>query len=142
MSENNIQTDNTVNNQQHEEVDYADPESPTLAIRQFASPTTGTAEHLIDVVKTDNTADTANTLLPGSAPTLTTDEAPTTTTTSLPSATSKEGCRTSNDDEVMVYSLNHPPMKRRRLDMGDLMVKTTGPAKPISDKPVEQYRTV
>ena len=33
-------------------------------------------------------------------------------------------------------------MKRRRLDLGDLMVKTTGPAKPISDKPVEQFRTV
>ena len=83
MSDNNEQTDNTVNNQQHEEVDYADPESPTLAIRHFALPTTGTAEHLTDVVETDNTADT---VLPGGAPTLatSTDEAP---TTSLPSAT-------------------------------------------------------
>ena len=54
----------------------------------------------------------ANTLLPGGAPTLATsnDETP---TTSLPSAHSKRGRRTSNDDEVMVYSLNHPPMKQR-----------------------------
>ena len=141
MSENNIQTDNTVNNQQHEEVDYTEPESPTLAIQQFASPTTGTAELLTDIVETDNTADTANTLLPGDAPTLASsnDKAQ---TTSLPSEPSKRGRRTSNDDEMMVYSLNHPPMKRRRLDLGDLMVKTTGPAKHISDKPVEQFRTV
>ena len=89
-----------------------------------------TAERLTDVVETDNTADTANMLLPGGAPTLATDEAP---TTSLPSATSKRGRRTSNDDEVMVSSLNHSPMKRRRLDLGDLMVKTTAPAKSISD---------
>ena len=101
----------TVNNQQHEEVDYADPESPTLEIRQFASPTTGTAERLTDVVEMDDTADTANTLLAGGAPTLaiSNDEAP---KTSLPSAPSKRGRRTSNDDEVMVYSLNHSPMKR------------------------------
>jgi hypothetical protein len=42
----------------------------------------------------------------------------------------------------MVYSLSHPPMKRRRLDLGDLTVKSTGPAKPISVKPVEHFRTV
>ena len=36
----------------------------------------------------------------------------------------------------------HEPMKRRRLDLGDLMVKTTGPTKAISDKPTEQFRTV
>ena len=28
------------------------------------------------------------------------------------------------------------------MDLGDLMIKTTGPAKPISDKPVEHFRTV
>ena len=33
-------------------------------------------------------------------------------------------------------------MKHRRLDLGDLMIKTTGPAKPVSDKPVEHFRTV
>ena len=33
-------------------------------------------------------------------------------------------------------------MKRRRLDLGDLMVKQTGPAKPISDRPVEHFRSV
>ena len=33
-------------------------------------------------------------------------------------------------------------MKRRRLDLEDLMVKTTGQAKPISDKPVKQFRNV
>ena len=33
-------------------------------------------------------------------------------------------------------------MKRRQLDLGDLMVKTTGSAKPISEKPVEHFRTV
>ena len=70
------------------------------------------------------------------------DEAP---TISLTSSTSKRRSwdgQLLNDDEVMVYSLSHPPMKRRRLDLGDLMVKTTGPAKPISDKPVEHFRTV
>ena len=45
MSTENNQTDttvdNTVNVQQHEEVDYADPESQTLEIRRLASPTTG-----------------------------------------------------------------------------------------------------
>ena len=48
-----IQTDNTVNNQQLGEVDYADPESPTLAIRRLASPTTGPNERLTDVVETN-----------------------------------------------------------------------------------------
>ena len=33
-------------------------------------------------------------------------------------------------------------MKRRRLDLGDLLVKTTGAAEPISEKTVEQFRTV
>ena len=69
MCDSNEQTDNKVKYQQHEEVDYADPESPTLEIRQFASPTTGSAERLTDVADTDNTADTADTLLPGGAPT-------------------------------------------------------------------------
>jgi len=45
MSTQDNQTDNTadnaVNDQQNEEVDYADAESPTLAIRRLASPPTG-----------------------------------------------------------------------------------------------------
>ena len=116
MSEHNVQTDNTVNNQQLKEVDYADPESPTLAIRQLASPTTGPNERLTDVVETNDNAGKADTVLPGGAPTLATpaDEAP---TTSLTSATSK-GHQIPNDDAVIVYSLSHPPMKRRRLDLG------------------------
>ena len=134
MSTENNQTDNTVDNtvndQQHEEVEYADPESPTLAIRRLASPTTGVNERLTDVVETNDNADTTDTVLPGGVTTLATP------TISLTSATSKRDSEIPNDDEVMVYSLSHPPMKRRRLDLGDLMVKTTGPAKPISDKPV------
>ena len=54
-------------------------------------------------------------------------------TLALKSATSKRDSDTLNDDEFMVNSLRNPPMKRRRLDLGELMVKTTGPAKPISD---------
>ena len=49
MTEQNNMTDNMVNDQQHEEVDYADPESPTLAIRRLASPTTGQTERPTDV---------------------------------------------------------------------------------------------
>ena len=80
MSEQNIQTNNTVNNQQLEEVDYADPESPTLAIQRLASPNTGPNERLTDAIQTNQNADTADTVLPGSATTLATpaDEAPTT----------------------------------------------------------------
>ena len=80
MSINNEQMVNMVNNHHHEEVDYADPESPTLAVRQSASPTTGPVEHLTDVIETDNNADTADMLLPGGEPTLATStgEAPTT----------------------------------------------------------------
>ena len=47
-SKRNKQTNNTVDNQPHEEVDYADPESPTLAIRQLTSPTTGPKERQTD----------------------------------------------------------------------------------------------
>jgi len=139
MSEQNQTTDNTVKDQHNEEVDYADPESPTLAIRRL--PTTGPNKCLTDVVATNDNADTADTVLPSGAPTLATpaDKAP---TTSLASANSKRGSQIPNDDEVMVYSLSHPPMKRRRLDLGNLMVKITGLAKPISDKPVEHFRTV
>ena len=72
MSEQHNMTDNTVNDQQHEEVDYADPESPTLAIRQLASPTTGPNERLTDVVETNDNADTADTVLPGGVTTLAT----------------------------------------------------------------------
>ena len=104
---------NTVNTHQHEEVDYANPESPTFAAWQSASPP-GPVERRTDVIETDNDADTADMLLPGGAPTLatSTDEAP---TTSLPSATSKRGHRISTD----TYALQYEPMKRRRLDLGD-----------------------
>ena len=44
----NNTVDNAVNEPQHEEVDYADPESPTLAIRRQASPTTGDTERPTD----------------------------------------------------------------------------------------------
>ena len=47
-SPNNNTVDNAVNEPQHEEVDYADPESPTLAIRRQASPTTGDTKRLTD----------------------------------------------------------------------------------------------
>ena len=60
MSDNNEQMVNTVNDHQHEKVDYADPESPTLAVRQSALPTTGPVERLSDVVETDNNADMAD----------------------------------------------------------------------------------
>ena len=120
MSDNNEQMVNTVNNHQHEEVDYVDPKSLTLAI-QSASPTTVPVERLTDVIETDNTADTADMLLPGGAPTLatSTDEAP---TTSLPPAASKRGRQISTDTDAMVHALQHEPMKRRRLDLGDLML--------------------
>ena len=101
MFEQNNMTDNTVNNQQHEEVDYADPESPTLAIRRLASPTTGPNERLTDVVETNDNADTADTVLPGGVTTLATpaDEAP---SLSLTSATSKRDSEILNDDVSLV----------------------------------------
>ena len=63
MSENEKQSENTINNQQIEEVDYADPESPTLAIRRLTSPTTGPKERQTDIVETNN-VDMAGTVLP------------------------------------------------------------------------------
>ena len=139
MSTENNQTDNTVDNtvndQQHEEVDYADPESPTLAIRRLASPTTGQTERHTDDF---NLADYIDKPLPG----MIASPAEEAHTLALKSATSTRDSDMQNDDEVMVLSLSHPPMKRRRLDLGDLMVKQTGPAKPISDRPVEHFQTV
>ena len=90
---------------------------------------------------TDSNANTADMLLPRGAPTMATSnyEAG---TTSLSFITTKRGRRISNDNDAMVFSLQHEPIKRRRLDLGDLMVKTTGPAKPISDKPAAQFRTI
>ena len=44
----NNTVDNAVNEPHDEEVDYADPESPTLAIRRQASPTTGDTKRLTD----------------------------------------------------------------------------------------------
>jgi hypothetical protein len=100
MSENNRQTDNTVNDQQLEEVYYADPESPTLAIRRLASPTIGPNERLTDVIQTNQNADTADTVLPGGAPTLATpaDETP---TTSLTSANPKQDSQILRGDGVL-----------------------------------------
>ena len=129
MSTQNNQTnntvDNTVNDQQHEEVDYADPESPTLAIRRLASPTTGQTERHTDDF---DLADYIDKPLPG----MVASPAEEAHKLSLQSATSTRGSDTQNEDEVKVLPLNHPPMKRRRFDLGDLMVKQTGPAKPIS----------
>ena len=70
MSAQDNQTDNTVDNavndQQNEQVDYADPESPTLAIRRLASPTTGqTTRHTDDF----DLADDTDKPLPGMIPT-------------------------------------------------------------------------
>ena len=135
MSTQNNQTDNTVNDQQYEEVDYADPESPTLEIQRLASPTTGNTERPTDDF---NLADYIDKPLPGMIPTPA-EEALKLALKSAHSIRAGEQ-RLSwdgtllNDDEVMVYSLSHPPIKRRRLDLGELMVKTTSSAKPISDK--------
>ena len=70
------------------------------------------------------------------------EEAPTKPLTSSNSQRRSWDGQLLNDDEVMVYSLSHPPMERRRLDLGELMVKTTSSAKPISDRPVEHFRSV
>jgi len=98
-----------------------DPDLPTLAVRQSASPTTGPVERLINEKETDNNADTADMLLPGGAPTLATSnyEAE---TTSFPSTTQR--------NEVagfppIIASSQHEPIKRRWLDLGELMVKMT-----------------
>jgi len=68
MSDNNEQMVTTVNDHQHEEVDNADPESPTLAVTQSTSTTTDPVERPTDRVVTDNNADTADILLPGDTP--------------------------------------------------------------------------
>ena len=58
MSTQNNQTDNTgdntVDNQPHEEVDYVDSESPTLAIWQLSSSTTGPTERQTDALETND----------------------------------------------------------------------------------------
>ena len=111
MSEQNNMTDNTVNDQQHEELDYADPESPTRAIRRLASPTTGQTERPTDVHSIE-LADIIDKPLPGMVAS-TAEEAH---KLSLKSATSTRDSDMQNDDEVMVPSLSHQPMKRRRLE--------------------------
>ena len=105
MSKQNNMTDNTVNDQQHEEVDYADPELPTPAIRRLASPTTGQTERQTDV-HSIQLADIVDAVLSG----MVASPAEEAHTLSLTSATSKRDSDTLNDDEVMVYSLSHPPM--------------------------------
>ena len=55
MSDNTDQMVTTVTDHQHEEVDYADPESPTLAVPQYTSTTTGTDERPTDVVERTQT---------------------------------------------------------------------------------------
>ena len=110
MSENEQQSENTITNQQIEEVVYADPESPTLAIRRLASPTTGPHERPTDIVETNNNADTSDTVLPAGAPTqaTTAEEAPTTSITSATKQRRSWDGTLLNDDEIMVYSLSHP----------------------------------
>ena len=70
MSTQDEQTDipvnNAVNDQQNEDVDYADPESPTLAIQRPNSPTTGQTERPTDDF---NLADYIDKPLPGMIPT-------------------------------------------------------------------------
>ena len=111
MSIQNNQTDDTVvnavNDQQNEEVDYADAESPTLPIRRLASPPTGqTTRHTDDLDPAKDTDKPPSDMIP------------------LP------------DDEILKLTWdgtipNAPeslrPIKRRRLDLGELMVKQTGP---------------
>ena len=106
MSDNNEQIVITVNDHQHEEGYYVDLESPTLAVPQYASPTTGPVERLTDVVVTDQNADKADILLPRDALSLatSTDEA---STTSFPAP--KRGCRLSTDTDVMYIRYNTSP---------------------------------
>ena len=101
MSEQNNMTDNTVNDQQHEEVDYADPESPTLAIR-LASPTTGQTERPTDVHSIE-LADIIDKTQLG----MVASSAEEAHKLSLQSATSTRDSDMQNDDEVMVLSLSH-----------------------------------
>ena len=140
MSTQDEQTDIPVNNagndQLNEVVDYADPKSPTLAIRRLNSPTTGQTDRQPKVHRIE-LADIVDAVLPGMVASPV-EEAH---NLSTKSATSKRDSDILND-EGMVDSISHHPMKLRRLDLGDLMVKTTGPAKPISDRPVEHFRTV
>ena len=102
--------DNAVNDQQTEEVDYSDPESPTLAIRRLASPPTGqTTRHTDDPDLAEDTDNPLSGIPDDEILKLTWDG-------TIPNA-----------PEGMLYSPSHPPTKRRRLDLGDLMVKQTGP---------------
>jgi hypothetical protein len=113
----NNTVDNAVNEPHDEEVDYADPESPTLAIRQQASPATG------DTIRLTDDADVAG-------------------KNKQPPDWDQLSWLSGHGPEEPVLSPTQPPIKRRKLDLGGLMVKTTSSAKPISDKPAEQFRTV
>jgi hypothetical protein len=128
MSTQDEQTDipvnNTVNDQQNENVDYADPESPTLAIRRLASPTTGqTKRQNDDGDRVDTDKQQLDMIPEDEVLKLTWDGS------------------MLNGPEASVYCPSHP-IKRRRLDLGELMVKTTSSTKPNSDKPIEQFRSV
>ncbi len=111
MSEQNQTTDNTVNDQHNEAVDYADPESPTLAIRRLASPTTGqTKRQNNDGDGVDTDKQQLDMIPEDEVLKLTWDG-------TIPNA-----------PEASVYCPSHP-IKRRRLDLGELMVKTTSSTK-------------
>jgi len=109
------------------------------------STTTSTYEHRTDVVVTEIIADTAGMLLPEGAATVATYNNETEKTSVLsvtiniadPPNTRQRGRWT---DANIDSSRQHETIWRRRLEFGDLMLKTTGQAKPISDEPAEQFR--
>ena len=64
-----------------------------------------------------------------------------TPTSAEPRTTRRRSGRESNDSAVEDIELAPPDnLKRRRLDLGELMIKPAVPAKPISTKPVELFR--
>ena len=62
-------------------------------------------------------------------------------TSAEPRTTRKRSSRESNDSVGKdIESAQPDNLKRRRLDLGELMIKPAVPAKPISTKPVELFR--
>jgi hypothetical protein len=62
-------------------------------------------------------------------------------TTAAPRTTRQRSSRESNDGAVEDIESTQPDnLKRRRLDLGELMIKPAVPARPISTKPVELFR--
>jgi len=132
---------NPLHEGQHD--DYADTKSPTLAALNYpqsTSTTTVTGARRTDVEIMDKT-DATEMLLPRNEPTLAMpiNEVE---NISVPSVrhTTRQGGRTSTENTGEVIDLSqYEPLKRRRSDLGDLIVKNLAAANPISDKPAEQY---